>query len=76
MNCIAVRAMSKIGFADSNIGRRKFKRIGLKKIRIVKVSVKRMEIASIPVITIICYLCGEFFKLVIFKKKNNTNIFL
>ena len=31
MNCIAVRAMSKIGFADSNIGRRKFKRIGLKK---------------------------------------------
>lgn len=28
-----------------------------------------MEIASIPVITIICYLCGEFFKLVIFKKE-------
>ena len=29
-----------------------------------------MEIVSIPVITIICYLAGEFFKLVILRKKN------
>lgn len=28
-----------------------------------------MEYVSIPVITIICYLLGEFFKLVILKKK-------
>ena len=28
-----------------------------------------MEYISIPVITILCYLAGEFFKLVIFKKK-------
>ena len=29
-----------------------------------------MEITSIPVIAIICYLVGEFFKLVILKKKS------
>ena len=29
-----------------------------------------MEYVSIPVITIICYLFGEFFKLVVLKKKN------
>lgn len=28
-----------------------------------------MEIVSIPVITILCYLAGEFFKLVILRKK-------
>ena len=28
-----------------------------------------MEIVSIPVITIICYLLGDFFKLVVLKKK-------
>ncbi len=28
-----------------------------------------MEIISIPVITIICYLLGEFFKLIILRKK-------
>ncbi|MDE6407429.1 MAG: phage holin family protein [Anaeroplasmataceae bacterium] len=28
-----------------------------------------MEYVSIPVITIICYLLGEFFKLVVLKKK-------
>ena len=28
-----------------------------------------MEMVSIPVITIICYLFGEFFKLVVLKKK-------
>ena len=28
-----------------------------------------MEIVSIPVITIICYLLGEFFKLVVLRKK-------
>ena len=28
-----------------------------------------MEIVSIPVITIICYLIGDFFKLVVLKKK-------
>ncbi|MDE5868233.1 MAG: phage holin family protein [Anaeroplasmataceae bacterium] len=28
-----------------------------------------MEITSVPVIAIICYLVGEFFKLVILKKK-------
>ena len=29
-----------------------------------------MEYVSIPAITIICYLLGEFFKLVVLKKKN------
>lgn len=29
-----------------------------------------MEYVSIPIITIICYLLGEFFKLVVLKKKN------
>lgn len=29
-----------------------------------------MEYVSVPVITIICYLIGEFFKLVILKKKS------
>lgn len=28
-----------------------------------------MEIVTIPVITILCYLLGEFFKLVVFRKK-------
>lgn len=28
-----------------------------------------MEIVSIPVITILCYLVGEFFKLVVLRKK-------
>lgn len=28
-----------------------------------------MEIVSIPVITIICYLLGDFFKLVVLKRK-------
>ncbi|MCM1131737.1 MAG: phage holin family protein [Roseburia sp.] len=28
-----------------------------------------MEIVSIPVITILCYLAGEFFKLVVLRKK-------
>lgn len=28
-----------------------------------------MEIVSIPVITVICYMAGEFFKLVVLRKK-------
>ena len=30
----------------------------------------KMEIACIPVITILCYFAGEFFKLVVLRKKN------